>query len=81
MLQAETVGKNLGYMKGIDSTIYASVFPPTPQSLLYYHYHQQTTLMFACPAGRGKRGGISGRIEIKAMHQAASAQGQECSDT
>lgn len=81
MLQAETVGKNLGYMKGIDSTIYPSVFFFPPQSLLYYHYHQQTTLMFACPAGRGKRGGISGRIEIKAMHQAASAQGQECSDT
>lgn len=53
MLQAETVGKNLGYMKGIDSTIYPSVFfPPTIIALLSLSSTNYTDVCLPCWKGK-----------------------------
>ena len=81
MLQAETVGKNLGYMKGIDSHYLSISFPP-PATIIALLSSSSINYTDVClPCWKGKRGGISGSIEIKATHQGASAQGQERSGT
>lgn len=75
MLQAETVGKNLGYMKGKDSyhlSISCFFFFPTIIALLSSSSTNYTDVCLPC--WKGKRGGISGMIEIKQALKAKNVQ-------
>ena len=74
MLQAETVGKNLGYMKGKDSCHLSIIcfFSPTIIALLSSSSTNYTDVCLPC--WKGKRGGISAMIEIKQVLKAKNVQ-------